>query len=382
MIHSIVSASARARLDAARRFLAGFAPSTERLIVAATRGAADDFARELARDGAVFGLHRFSLTELAARAAAARPAGRRRTPGSLAGAEAVAARVAFDAAAAGELSYFEPVARMPGFPRALARTVHELRLAGVTPQALSSHGDGPADLARLLARVEAELDRASVEDRAALFAAAAEAWRLGVRWAGLPLVLLDVPLDSAAELRFAVAVCQRASAALVTAPGGDPRARDTIAALGATEAVVDDAAPAESDLAYLRRFIFMAEPPPARDRAGDVRLFSAPGEGREALEIARRVLDEAADGVPFDEMAVVLRAPQHYLGLLEHAFDRAGVPAWFNRGTRRPDPAGRAFIALVACASERLSAKRFDEYLSLGQVPQLRADGAVGAADG
>src|SRR5262249_3902349 len=46
-------------------------------------------------------------------------------------------------------------------------------------------------------------------------------------------------------------------------------------------------------------------------------------------------------------------------------------PAYFDRGTRRPDPAGRAFLALLACAAEGLSAKRFDEYLSLGQVPQF-----------
>jgi ATP-dependent helicase/nuclease subunit B len=70
-------------------------------------------------------------------------------------------------------------------------------------------------------------------------------------------------------------------------------------------------------------------------------------------------------------MAVLLRAPQTYLGLLEHAFARAGVPAWFERGTRRPDPAGRAFLALLACAAESLSARRFAEYLSLAQVPSL-----------
>src|SRR5207237_3072009 len=72
-------------------------------------------------------------------------------------------------------------------------------------------------------------------------------------------------------------------------------------------------------------------------------------------------------------MAVFLRTPSHYLGLLEHACDRGGVPAYFDRGIRRPDPAGRAFIALLSCAVEGLSAKRFDEYLSLGQVPRQRA---------
>ncbi|MGE0043112.1 MAG: PD-(D/E)XK nuclease family protein [Vicinamibacterales bacterium] len=98
-------------------------------------------------------------------------------------------------------------------------------------------------------------------------------------------------------------------------------------------------------------------------------LFSAPGEGREAVEVARRVLAEASRGTPFDEIAVLLRAPFTYFGLLEHAFARAGIPVWFERGARRPDPAGRAFLALLACVEEGLSARRFAEYLSLGQVP-------------
>ena len=126
------------------------------------------------------------------------------------------------------------------------------------------------------------------------------------------------------------------------------------------------------DLVHLRRHVFSGAAAGARARR-DVRLFSAPGEGREAVEIVRRMLDEAERGVPFDEMAVFLRTPQHYLGLLEHACARGGVPAYFDRGIRRPDPAGRAFIALLSCAVEGLSARRFDEYLSLGQVPQCQS---------
>ena len=140
---------------------------------------------------------------------------------------------------------------------------------------------------------------------------------------------------------------------------------------GAVIETLDDPAPADSDLLSLRRFIFSNERPAPRQRAGDVRLFSAPGEGREAMEIVRRVLDEAARGVPFDEMAVFLRTPQQYLGLLDHACARGDVPVYFDRGTRRPDPAGRAFLALLSCAADGLSAKRFDEYLSLGQVPRV-----------
>src|SRR5262252_7169086 len=93
----IASTSARVRLQAARLFVERFPPDTELLIVAATRGAADDFVRDVSRGRATFGLHRFSLTELAARAAAFQLSADGRVPGTAANAEAVAARAAFDA---------------------------------------------------------------------------------------------------------------------------------------------------------------------------------------------------------------------------------------------------------------------------------------------
>lgn len=385
----IVSTSAAARLAVAARFLEHHPPGTEILLVGASRGAADDLARSLARRaGATFGLTRVSLTELAARTAAL--AGGRRVAGSQAASEAMAARAIHEAGDAGELTYFAPVARMPGFPRALSRTIHELRLASVSPARLTSaggtsHTDGAGalgDLARLLDRVEGELVRAGVNDRAALFQSAAAMWRAGgVRWSGLPVVLLDVAVDSASEQEFVAALVERSPSVLATIPDGDARSRAALERIGGEVDVAPDVAAEATDLAHLRRYVFTNERPPERSGAGDVRLFSAPGEGREAVEIVRRVLDEAAAGVPFDEMAVLLRAPQQYLGLLEHACARADVPVYFDRGTRRPDPAGRAFVALLSCAVEGLSAKRFDEYLSLGQVPKLGAVRAAGPAD-
>ena len=379
------STSARARLASAHAFIERFAPSTELIIVAATRGAADDFARHLARRRSTFGLHRFSLVELAARAAAIDAAALGLIPGTQTNAEALAARVTFDAVAAGELAYFSPVAAMPGFPRALARTIHELRLAGGSARVAPGRGagEGVHDISRLLARIEAQLESAGVSDRAALFSIATAAWREGLRWYGCPVLLLDVPLNSVGERQFAQAVVDHARDACVTCPAGDEPTRLAFSqrAAGAGDfKEADDDAPDTTDLGRLRRHIFDIDAPPQRERAGDVSFFSAPGEARETLEIARRVLDEAASGVPFDEMAVCLRAPQQYLGLLEHAFERAGVPAFFDRGTRRPDPTGRAFAALLSCACERLSARRFDEYLSLGQVPRLGAQEPRGRA--
>jgi ATP-dependent helicase/nuclease subunit B len=402
VLHVVSSTSAPTRLDAARRFLAGRPPASELVIAGASRGAADDLARAIARGaGATFGLHRFSLTELAARSAAAADDGTRRAPDSQAGTEAMAARAVFDALGADELEYFAPVASMPGFPKALARTLWELRLAGVSSDGLidqagpnrlrqgsgsqgglglrgrggpglSGPGAAVRDVGRLLAHFERQLASAAVDDRAALFRIAAVACRADrVRWARFPIVLLDVPLDSRAERDFVAALVSRSPDVLATAPSGDHFALGALAAIGGLLDPQPDSAPAESDLLHLRQFIFEKERPRERARAGDVTLFSAPGEGREAVEIVRRILDEAATGLPFDEMAVFLRTPQQYLGLLEHACARGDVPVYFDRGTRRPDPAGRAFVALLSCAVEGLSAKRFDEYLSLGQVPRV-----------
>jgi len=125
--------------------------------------------------------------------------------------------------------------------------------------------------------------------------------------------------------------------------------------------------------------LFVEGTAPAAPLGDDVLLISAPGESRECVEIARLVRREAERGVPFDRLAVLLRAPGQYRPLLEEAFARAGIPGHFASGTLRPDPAGRAFLALLACAADGLSARRFAEYLSLGEVPQAVSGGPPAA---
>ncbi|MEO7271107.1 MAG: PD-(D/E)XK nuclease family protein [Vicinamibacterales bacterium] len=335
------------------------------LIVSASRGAADDVARAVALDrGGAIGLHRFSLAQLAARLAAPIMAARGIAPVSFIGGEAVAARAAFEAARDDELAYFGPVARTPGFPRALARTLHELMLARVETSRLDALPLGGPDLARLLERFEDQFAAASATDRATLFEAAGEA---ADTYREFPLLLLDVPMDSAVEFELVGKLIDAAPEVLVTTPFGDLAALRQFKAAGARPRILEPAG--HSDLAALKRYVFATSQPPERIPDGDVRLFSAPGEGRECVEIARRILDEAAAGVPFDEMAVLVRSPRDYVGLLGHAFARASIPAWIDRGAGRPHPSGRAFLALIACAVERLSAARFAEYLSLSQVP-------------
>ena len=364
----IESSSAAVRLDAAAAFLRACPPHHPVTIVGATRAAADDLARAVAvTRPATFGLHRLSLTQLAARTAIVALAGDGFTPSTWLGAEAVATRAAFDAIRDAALGYFAPVATAPGFPRALAATLQEVRLAGVSSRSLAPLPLAGPDLAHLLERFEESFDAAATADRADLFRTAARL--LGERPIAGAMVLLDVPLNHRAEAALVAAAIAGSEAVLATIPRGDGNALRAMVEMGGIHEEPGDTS--EGDLASLRRYLFTEEQPPSREADESLEFFSAPGEPRECVEIARRVLMEARRGVLFDEMAILVRSPRSYFGLLEHALGRAGVPAWFDRGTRRPHPAGRAFLALLACAGEHLSAARFAEYLSLGQVPQI-----------
>ncbi|HVE84333.1 MAG TPA: PD-(D/E)XK nuclease family protein, partial [Myxococcales bacterium] len=186
------------------------------------------------------------------------------------------------------------------------------------------------------------------------------------------VVLLDVPLRYRAEQRLVEALARTGADLLATAPEGDDRTlRRLSEALGARPESLP--APGAGRLARMQRGLFAAAeaaPEGEREEAPTVGVLSAPGEGRESVEIARQIHAEAARGVPFERMAVLLRAPGPYRAAVAEALSRAGIPAYFSRGTRGPDPSGRALLSLLACAGERLSARRFAEYLSLGEVPR------------
>jgi ATP-dependent helicase/nuclease subunit B len=374
-----VSSAAAMRRARAVAFVSALPVNTEVLLVSATRGASDDLGRELARlHPATFGVHRFSLTQLAARLAATRLAARGLAPATGLGTQAVAARAVFEAGRDGALTYFAPVAEMPGFPSSLARTLTDLRMTPASSEALRRAGESGPDLARLYDGAALQFQAAGAADRAALFATAREALVSAHTFChGSPIVLVDVPLDTAVEQEFVRVLLRQASDWIAVVPDGDERARDALGALDASITVEPENAQRAAGahgLVRLRRYLFSSGEPAVGARDESVIFFSAPGEGREAVEIARYALDEARRGVRFDEMAVFLRSPREYLGLLEHAFARAAIPVWLGRGTRRPHPAGRALLALLSCADENLSAHRFAEYLSLAQVPGLEVE--------
>ena len=242
-----------------------------------------------------------------------------------------------------------------------------------SPPALRELPLGGPDLARLLQGFDDQFAAASATGRAALFTAACDGVGAVSR---LPLLLLDVPMESAVEFELARRLIASAPETFITMPFGDLATLGYLETLGAP--IERSSLPAIRTCRRCNAHSSPRSQPPERQARGDVRLFSAPGEGRECVEIARRILDEVREGVRFDEIAVFLRSPREYLGLVENAFERAGISAWFDRGARRPHPSGRAFLAILSCAVERLSAIRFAEYLSLAQVPEAGAAQPVG----
>ena len=380
----VCSPSAGSRLEAAHQFINAFAPSDELLIVGETRDAVDDFAREIVtRRGALFGLYRFSLRQLASTLAATELARRGLAVASPLSTEAVSARSAFESLASNGLDYLAPVARLRSIGQTLAATLGDLRDADVDLASLDDHGARGADVSVLARRFDEQLSQADLVDRSVLFRLAARSARGNVAGPiGGPLLLLDVAIRDEVTRRLVQALCGRASHALATVPEGDDRSLSALTEVPGAQTKPPSPPPRvrdADDLERVRRYLFaserLPEPSPRSDGDPAVRFFSAPGENRECVEIARAALREAANGVPFDRMAILVRAPELYSGLVETALTRAGIAGWFSRGTRVPDPAGRAYLTLLACASERLSARRFAEYLSLAQVPFLSDEG-------
>ena len=370
----VISRSSSSLLDRAAAFLHTHARNSEVLILAPTRSAANELVLTAFSQGCQ-GIHALTITQLAAQLASSAMGRDSLAPISRLGIEALAARIVHTAHSKNELPYFSAVALTPGFPRALAKTLAELRLNHVTSRKLENAGAPGADLARLLTLYEVELAERSLADLPALLQlATAEAQRGLHRFLNLPLILLNTPLDSLSHAGLIAAVAAKSPAVLATAIAGENPAVDSLASILKTNA--DDLdPPPESTLGRVRTWLFSNEQPPSAPADPDL-LFSAPGESLECVEIARRIRALAQNGTPFDRVAILLRNVEQYQPLLEDALRRASIPAYFSRGSVRPEPSGRAFLALLACVSDGCSASRFAEYLSLGQVPPLDTNGA------
>jgi len=317
------------------------------LILAPIRAAADEVAFSACGE-ALAGVRRFALREFAAEAAAPEMNRRGLAPVGRFVREALAARVAAEALTRHGLNYLAPVANFPGFPRALAATLEELRLDDVAPGDLQHCGASGADLATLLSAYSAELTTRALADYSVRVRLAIDAAQL----IDTAVVTLDLAPRSRLERRLLETILAKARVAHRLELDRDEPAATTC-------------------LASLQQNLFSsAAEVPLRQDDGTVTIFSTSGEALEAVEIARAIHSAAAAGVAFDEIGILLRSPTRHQSLIVEALRRAGIPYYCTAAARRPDPAGRAFLALLHCSLEGLSASRFAEYLSLGQFPQ------------
>ena len=364
----LISFSTKIRIDAISDFLQSHG-GREVLLVAPSRTACDEVVRALGLQlGDSFGVHRLTLAALAVESAGPVLAASGISLLTGVAVEALAARAVASCRARQALKWFEPVADTPGFFRALASTLTELRMNDVSPTGLAASGPAGADLALLLAAFEETLSESRVADLAAIFKAAATA---PSRYSSMPTALLDLTPRCALEWRFLAWAVRNSESILATAhPRHETAVRDLQQALGATAELIESGGVPQHGLDRLRVGAFSVEPPPAGEFDASIDFRSASDESREAVEIARSITGASRTGIPFDRVAILLRNPDAYQPLMEDALRRAGIPAFFTQGSRRPNPAGRAFLALLGCAAEGLSASRFGEYLSLGQVPE------------
>ncbi len=372
----LVRASTYAQLlDRAADFLRAHR-DREVLLVAPTRPSADDLLRLRLGDSA--GVHRVTLGMLTRNLAEDDIAERGLAPLNALGAEALVVRAIYLVRRESHLAYFEPVASSPGFARAVARTLRELRIHGVTPRQVASTGEPGRDLALLQARYVELLAEGRLADYPELLRlAAARAELGGHRWAGLPLLLLDVALDSGLPQQLVQALAAKAPQTLVTLLDADEASRALYQPF--MDQAAEPAPRLHSTLDRLRAQLFRSSLSADAPLPEAVAFFSAAGEGLECTEIARRLHRLAEAGTRFDEMAILLRDPGRYQPLLEEALNRAAVPCHFSHGSVRPDTAGRAFLALLHCAFESFPATRFAEYLSLGQMPVTSAEKVMAA---
>jgi ATP-dependent helicase/nuclease subunit B len=372
-----VSSDAAGRLQTARDWILAYPADSEILVIAhSAEAAADLHLKVVSSTGSWFGIKRLTLNVLASRLAQHSLAVSGSAPTSALSFTAVVARAIHSLQLEGELNYFEPVATRPGFPIAVAKTLEELRMNEVDPDSVARLARGGKDLAAIASLVNRELSEAKLSDRAVLFQVAIESLDLpeNARYVGRPVLLLDVAMRGRLENKLIQELAARSPRVLATVPQGDER---TISALEESLRCKRSYRLSNSSansLSFSKQHLFEDSVPPPTPLDSSVKLENWPGEPRECVEIVRSIQAEAAQGVPFDQMAVLLNSVGDYRSHLEEAFARAEIPAYFVRGTTAPDPAGRAMLALLSCAADGLSAKRFAEYLSLGQVPAPQAN--------
>jgi len=367
---ALTAKSYGALLEPAKQFIRIEAGNGAIVVVAAEKIAADELTWA-ACETVLGGVYRHTPSQLALEVSRACLAAQGvSTAGALA-LEAIAALITNRARAQAALPYFGPVADRPRFARAVLRTITELRLELIASQQLRQFGGAPAELAVLLEEFEAQLAEREIADLATAMRTAVDVVSSGKHpYCGAAVLLLCPGLQYQAERELIKALVGGARAVLALSTE-EEEAAQLGAIVQCSPEALRVAETSSVQRVQSRLFTFGSGAAVAPDES--LEMFAAASEALECVEIARRVSRLAAEGLPFDRMAVLLRSTERYTPVLAEACDRARIPLWLAQGARRPHPAGRALLGLLHFANEGFPATRFVEYLSLGQAPPQRA---------
>jgi RecB family exonuclease len=271
--------------------------------------------------------------------------------------------------------------------RALARTLSALREAGIEPERLDPlarrPGATPEDAHRL--RAVAGLYRRfhdAVEgrfaDRVTLLRTAARHLH-EARWLeGARILIVDELELAPVEKEFVRALSRLFTVHLLEAERPPSLHVTSFAAWAAGQGVRSLPAeqtvlgplvppPVPAGLARLRATLFEA-PRGAAVRDGSVELLTAPGETAEVRAVARRLLREAARGVGFEEMGVILPRPHEYAPLIADLLARLGIPYRLHPSLPlRFGRSARSLLLLLRCRG--LARAAVMELLTFAPVP-------------
>ena len=279
----------------------------------------------------------------------------------------------------------------PELPRrpvaqALARTLGELRRAGLAPRALAELADAAPEaeererlraLFGLYARFQETLEGRVADPAALLRAAIGQVGRAA--WLEGAELLVVEDLEGSPLERELLAALARAHPVRRLAHVRPPSLLD-----GSFEAWCQAHGVASADWpatplaalappappASLRRLRERLFEPPAGEPAWDqaVELVSAPGEAAEARAVARRLLRAARAGVPFEEMGVALPRPEAYAPLLSDLLTRLGIPFRLHPSLPlRLGRTARSLLLLFRCRG--LERPAVMEFLTFAPVP-------------
>ena len=292
----------------------------------------------------------------------------------------------------------------PELPRApvaaaLARTLSSLRRAGIEPPRLESLADRAAatteDRDRL--RAVAALYRGfhdAIEGRfadSATILRAAREHLAEARWlqGAEVLVVDDLELDGL-EAAFVSDLARSLPVRVLHHDRPLGVGAGSFAAWAATRGIATAAlsdtvlaplAPPAAPPALMRLRTQLFDPPagePTHDPS--LTLMTGPGEAAEVRGIVRRLLRAAADGVPFEEMGVILPRPDPYAPLFTDLLERLGVPHRLHPSLPlRTGRAARSLLLLFRCRGLARAAVLelltfapvpFEELLAAGETPR------------